>query len=165
MAKRHKLDDADDNRRKTKIRLKKGEIYSPSSSKPHPAMGLVFAGVGLYPLLVGMGVVPVDPGRVHCPLFVLIGIGVAFISGGLAVTLQGLGVSPKSWVTQLVGLLCLGGILTPFLWIVFGNNSVPAPAKICFAAFLGLFVLIFALCTIATLVPGLSERLGIKRIE
>jgi hypothetical protein len=133
------------------------------STKTHPAMGLVFVAAGLFPLLIGLGLVHVDPSTVHAPLFVLTGVGVAFICAGLAASGQSLGVR-KSWIMWLLGLLALGGFLTPFIWIVFGRSDVPIIARIWFGLILGLIAFIAILSSLLNAFPGLADRLGIRVI-
>jgi len=110
---------------------------------------------GVYILLIGLNIVPAA-GKVHAPLFVLVGAGIAFICGGVGAILQGLGVNPRSWINHVVGLGVLGGILTPFVWIVFLNNQVGAPTKLFFMFILGFIAFIVLVIAFARFIPGVK---------
>jgi len=56
-------------------------------------IGALFAGVGLYFIMVGLSVLPIPggPRNLHAPLWVVVCAGLPFFLGGLAVMLQGVG--------------------------------------------------------------------------
>ena len=126
-----------------------------------PLFGLIFIGAGTFPLLLGLGVINIHASA-HTPLFVVASIGIAFIAGGLASSLQGLGVSPNGFTMKVLGLCMVSAILTPFGWIVFGQNGIDLSVKIIFGLFLAFFGLIFLIATIASFAPNLMARLGIR---
>jgi hypothetical protein len=140
------------------------QLYSSKGAvgkRPSPLFGLIFIGAGTFPLLLGLGVINVHESA-HAPLFVVASIGIAFIAGGLASSLQGLGVPPNGFIMKILGLCMVSAILTPFGWIVFGQNDIDMSVKIIFGLFLAFFGLIFLLATIASFAPNLMARLGIR---
>lgn len=65
----------------------------PATPREMIWIGALFAGVGLYFILVGLSVLPIPggPRNLHAPLWVVVCAGLPFFLGGLAVMLQGFG--------------------------------------------------------------------------
>lgn len=65
----------------------------PATPREMIWIGALFAGVGLYFILVGLSVLPIPggPRNLHAPLWVVVCAGLPFFLGGLAVMLQGIG--------------------------------------------------------------------------
>jgi len=65
----------------------------PATPKEMVWIGTLFAGAGLYFILVGVGVLPIPggPRNLHAPLWIVACAGLPFFLGGLAVLLQGIG--------------------------------------------------------------------------
>jgi hypothetical protein len=63
------------------------------TEKPPLWIGLLCTGVGLYFMLVGVGVLPIPggPRNLHGPLWIVVCAGLAFFLGGATVTMQVLG--------------------------------------------------------------------------
>ena len=65
----------------------------PATPREMIWIGALFAGIGLYFILVGLSVLPIPggPRNLHAPLWVVTLAGLPFFLGGLAVMLQGFG--------------------------------------------------------------------------
>lgn len=137
----------------------------PTTTKSSALLGLVIIAVGMFPLLLGLGVIHVATSSAHAPLFVVAAVGAAFVAAGLAVSLQGLGVSPKSFVMKILGLGIVCSMLTPFGWVVFGDSGADMFIRVVFGLFIAFFILIFLIATVASLAPDFAARFGIRVIE
>jgi hypothetical protein len=128
-----------------------------------PLAATLFGGVfmipGIYVLLLGLNVIHATPGSVHAPLFVLIGIGLAFSCAGLSSILQGIGLQ-RSWLGQIVGLGALIGMVTPFLWMAFFNDQITGFPKIMLIGLIGFFLFIMFLILFARFIPGVRVISG-----
>ena len=102
-------------------------------------IGAVTATIGVYYLLVGLGLAPAPPVRgsdAQAPLWLALLIGLIFFAGGAAVMLRGLtGADDKSgelpasasrWTAAiywLLGLLVAMGLATTATWVALGSGS------------------------------------------
>jgi hypothetical protein len=144
------------------------EVFSsntPANRPASPFFGLIFIGAGMFPLLLGLGVIHVPASSVHAPLFIVTAVGAAFIAGGLAATLQGLGVSQNAFIMKILGLCLVCSMLTPFGWVVLGNSGADLFVRIIFGLLVGFFALIFLIATIASFAPNFAARFGFKVID
>ena len=125
---------------------------SPPSRLTLIVATLLTAGFGLYFALIGLGVLPVPggPKNLHGPLWIVLAAGVAFLLGGIAVTLQDAGGADLDtgelpsdaarWVRvaqYLIGVTifaCFGLIGS---WIAFGPGERAFSGKIPGGATLG----------------------------
>lgn len=104
----------------------------PASPRTTFVCGLLAAAMGLFLLLTGFGVVPVNPRSVHGPMWVVSAAGVAFILGGLSIAVGAVhGVSasgelPKDtdWWMRLfytmIGVIIAGALASIGTWVAFG---------------------------------------------
>jgi hypothetical protein len=109
--------------------------------KPQPldkgliAWGLLTAGLGVYPLLIGTGMVGVDPRSVHGPFWTATGAGLIFTLVGISLVIRGItgaadsdGELPKSapwWLRfgyYLAGLAVVGSLAAIGSWVAFGSG-------------------------------------------
>jgi hypothetical protein len=91
--------------------------------------------MGLFLLLVGLGVVPVNPRSVHGPMWTLSAGGIAFMLAGLSIAVGAIhGVSatgdlPKDtgWWMRLfyymVGLVIVGALASIGTWVALGSGE------------------------------------------
>lgn len=94
--------------------------------------GVAAAALGLFVLLVGLGVVPVDPRSVHAPYWIVAAAGTCFLLAGISVAAGAVyGVSetgelPKDagWWTRLfyyaVAVVIAGALASIGSWVAFG---------------------------------------------
>jgi hypothetical protein len=99
------------------------------------AIGALFAGSGLYFILVGLGALP-SPGRIYGPHWLVFAAGLVFIAGGISVLVRGwLSVSDNEsqlpadapgaaatiqWIAALAIIVSLAGIGS---WIAFAGGD------------------------------------------
>lgn len=161
MAKRkgHELEPAGNRRSLSKA---SSSISKPTTQQAHPAFGLIFVGAGIFPFLIGLGVIPIGSAHVHCPLFILTAIGFAFMSAGSLICVQGLGFSPKSKLVSMLGFCTITGLFAPFVWVAFGDSGVEPFARIFVGFIVGIFGLLFAAGALASMFPSLAQKLGIR---
>ena len=75
----------------------------PATNHNHPAWGWLCIAIGLYPISLALGVVPVGDSSVNAPMWILASSGVAFVLGGCMVLL-----GQRSRLNNLLAaLLCL----------------------------------------------------------
>jgi hypothetical protein len=60
-------------------------IHSELSPKSMLLFGLPFCGIGIWTTLMGLGVIAIDPDKLHAPMWVLTAIGFAFLFGGISI--------------------------------------------------------------------------------
>ena len=152
----------------------------PLSSKQTMGIGALFAAVGLYFILLGLGILPVPggPKALHAPFWIVVCAGLIFFLGGAAVFVPATVGEPSAngempanaprWMhfTQyLFGLaifLCFALIAT---WIAIGSGpsaftgTVPVGEMAGRIAF-GIGALIVWLATIAIAISGARKLLG-----
>jgi len=107
------------------------------TDKPTIPVGVLFAGIGLYFVLVGVGVLPVPggPRNLNAPLWVVVCAGLAFLLGGLAVIVGAAGGAnekgtlPKNapaWMKaaqQLLVIAIFGVLAAMGTWVAFGPGD------------------------------------------
>lgn len=110
-------------------------LHKPASSRTTLLCGLLAVAVGLFLLLVGLGVVPVNPRSVHGPLWIVAAAGISFMLAGIAVAVGAIyGVSetgelPKDtgwWMRlffYLIGVIIAGALASVGTWIAFGPGA------------------------------------------
>ncbi len=140
-----------------------------NTHKPTPLTALFVAAVGLYPLAIGLKILPIPAHSLHAPYWVMTAIGCAVLFAGIAIGLQCLNLA-KSWLYNLVAAIILLAMLTPFAWLVFGDSTLPLFLRIAFASpfvIIGLILLPGGKRTIIANPDGkpLSELLKERRIE
>ena len=148
------------------------------------AIGLLFAAVGFYFALVGLGLLPVPGGtkNLHAPLWIVFLAGLAFFLGGVAAILQGVGganahgelpANAPRWMRvaqSLFGLAIFAVFALMASWVAFGPGerhitatipfySGPANEWIGRGAF-GIGAVIMWLATIALAVSGARKLFG-----
>ena len=97
--------------------------------------GLLTVGIGLYPLLIGTGMVDVEPKSVHGPLWIATCAGLIFTLAGISLVIRGLtgaaasdGELPQTapwWLRvgyYLAGLAAVGGLAAIGSWVAFGGG-------------------------------------------
>jgi hypothetical protein len=57
----------------------------PASSRTRFVCGLLAVAIGVFLLLIGLGVVPVNPRSVHGPLWIVSAAGIAFMLAGISI--------------------------------------------------------------------------------
>jgi hypothetical protein len=60
-------------------------IHSELSPKSMLLFGLPFCGIGIWTTLMGLGVIAIDPDKLHAPMWVLTAIGFVFLFGGISI--------------------------------------------------------------------------------
>jgi hypothetical protein len=107
----------------------------PASPRTAFVCGLIAIGMGLFLLLVGLGVIPVNPRSVHGPMWTISAGGVAFMLAGLSISVGAIhGVSPTGdlpentgWWMRLfyyvVGLAIVGALASIGTWVAFGAGE------------------------------------------
>lgn len=121
-----------------------------NTQKPTPLTALLVCGVGLYPIAIGMKILPIPAHSLHAPYWVMTAIGIAVLFAGIAIGLQCLG-QVKTIVYKIVVAIILIAMLTPFAWLVFGDSQLNMFFRIAFAS---PFAIIFLL-----LLPGGKTRI------
>ena len=121
----------------------------PATPRELRWIGAGAAAVGLYFMLVGLGVVPVPggPRNLHSPLWIVLLIGLAFFLGGAAVLIQVIGRANASgelpsdapqWmrvVQYLIGVAIFASFALVGSWVAIGGDPVGSSPQE-FAAFL-----------------------------
>jgi len=114
-------------------------MSEPATGTPKATatIGIAAGAVGLYFVLVGMGVLPIPggTGNLHAPLWTVLCAGLVFLLGGAAVVLQALGgandrgefpTDAPSWLhvaQYLIGLAILASLGAIGSWIAFGPGE------------------------------------------
>ena len=75
--------------------------------------GLPFAGMGTFILLMGLGKIEVDPGKVHAPMWIITLFGLLFVLAGLSFIWHGLGGVRRIAKTKIVKTTRAS---SPWLW-------------------------------------------------
>jgi hypothetical protein len=99
------------------------------------AWGLLTTGLGLYPLLIGTGMVDVEPKSVHGPLWIATCAGFIFALAGISLVIRGMtgvadsdGELPKTapwWLRfgyYLAGLAAVAALAAIGSWVAFGGG-------------------------------------------
>ncbi len=75
--------------------------------------GLPFAGMGTFILLMGLGKIEVDPGKVHAPMWIIALFGLLFVLAGLSFIWHGLGGVRRKAKIKIVKTT---RVSSPWLW-------------------------------------------------
>ncbi|MDQ5937524.1 MAG: hypothetical protein QG574_4883 [Cyanobacteriota bacterium erpe_2018_sw_21hr_WHONDRS-SW48-000092_B_bin.40] len=102
-----------------------------NTHKPTPLTALFVAAVGLYPLAIGLKILPIPAHSLHAPHWVMTAIGCAVIFAGVAIGLQCLSLA-KSLLYKIVTAIMVLAMLTPFAWLTFGYSNLPLFLRIAF---------------------------------
>lgn len=110
-----------------------------------PALfGLVFIVAGAFPFGVATNLINIPGSTVHCPLFVLGSVGLAFMGAGSIVFCNGVGLSRFPRFMGILGLVTIMSFLTPFGWLAIFAPKVELIARI----FIGFFVGVIGLAIV-----------------
>ncbi|HEY7459094.1 MAG TPA: hypothetical protein VH765_10100 [Xanthobacteraceae bacterium] len=161
----------------------------PATPKEMLVVGLIAACIGLFFVLIGLGLVPPPGGKkaLHAPLWVVLCAGLAFLLAGAALLLhlasgakasdEELPPDAPRWM-RVVRYLIMLAIFASFgaigSWVAFGPGdrafslsmpffSGPASEMIGRAAF-GIGAIVVWLCTIAIAVSGARKLLGREKV-
>jgi hypothetical protein len=105
------------------------------SSRGTLIAGLLAAGMGIFPILIGLGVVPVDERSVHAPMWIAIAAGLMFLLAGISIAVGALqGASPSGELPEntgwwlrlfyyLLGLVVAGLLASIGSWVAFGRGD------------------------------------------
>ncbi|MDP3506637.1 MAG: hypothetical protein Q8T09_01480 [Candidatus Melainabacteria bacterium] len=104
-----------------------------NTNKPTPLTALFVTGIGLYPIAIGLKILPISAHSLHVPYWVITAVGITLFFSGLAIGLQCLG-QAKSHLYKIVVAIILLAILTPFAWLVFGDSHLSMFFRIAFAS-------------------------------
>ena len=141
--------------------------------------------MGLFLLLVGLGVVPMNPRSVHAPLWIASAAGIAFMLAGISIAVGAIhGVSetgelPKhtGWWMRLfyyvIGLVIAGALASIGSWVAFGPGPrafsgtglfllSPEASVMVGRIVFGIGAVLTWLCTIALAVSGARKLLSGK---
>jgi len=140
-----------------------------NSQKPTPLTALFVAAVGLYPIAIGLKILPIPVHSLHAPYWVMTAIGCAVFFAGIAIGLQCLSLA-RSLLYKVVAAIILLAMLTPFAWLVFGYSNLPLFLRIAFGfpfVIIALILLPGGKKTIIANPDGkpLIERLKDRRLE
>ncbi len=102
-----------------------------NTHKPTPLTALFVAAVGLYPLAIGLKILPIPAHSLHAPHWVMTAIGCAVLFAGIAIGLQCLSLA-KSLLYKFVTAIMVLAMLTPFAWLTFGYSNLPLFLRIAF---------------------------------
>ena len=123
-----------------------------------PLFGLIFVAAGAFPFLVSLNLINIPGSKVHCPLFVLGAVGLAFIGAGFLVFFNGIGFARFTRFMGVLGLITILSFLTPFAWLAIAAPKVELIARI----FIGFFVSVIGLAIVAgfakTIVFGIPPQ-------
>lgn len=120
------------------------------TQKPTPLTALFVCAVGLYPIAIGLKILPIPAHSLHAPYWLMTAIGIAFFFAGIAIGLQCLR-QAKSLLYNIVVAIILMAMLTPFAWLVFGDSHISMFFRIVLAC---PFAIIFLI-----LLPGGKTRI------
>jgi hypothetical protein len=109
---------------------------TPATHKEMIGIGALSGAIGLYFMLIGVGVLPVPggPRNLHAPLWVGFLAGLVFFLGGVAALLQGIGkanaqgelsAGAPAWMTaaqQLIGVAIFASFAMIGSWIAIGGD-------------------------------------------
>jgi hypothetical protein len=116
--------------------------------------GLIFVAAGSFPFLVSLGLIHVKASSVHCPMFVLGSVGLAFISAGLMVFFQGIGFGRFVRFMGVLGLITILAFLTPFAWLALSAPHVDLFPRILIGFFVGVIGIAIVVGSIKTIFFG-----------
>ncbi len=150
-------------------------------------IGAAAVGIGLYFVLVGIGVLPVPggPRNLHAPLWIVTCAGLPFVLGGFALTLQGIGKTNERgelpegspiWLRAtlyLIGVAIFASFAIIGTWVALGSGprefsgslggfDGPVGSTIGRTVF-GVGAAITWACTIAVAVSGARRLFGPRR--
>ncbi|HTY45867.1 MAG TPA: hypothetical protein VMD52_07760 [Patescibacteria group bacterium] len=106
--------------------LKQTEISaSPKqlSKKGAWFLGSIFITAGLWIILISLKILPVDPSKVHAPLWIIFCAGLVFTLCGTAVINGYAFSSPNVLISDLAGLSIVGLMLVIDGWVAFGPGE------------------------------------------
>jgi hypothetical protein len=149
----------------------------PASSRTRFVCGLLAVAIGVFFLLIGLGVVPVNPRSVHGPLWIVSAAGIAFMLAGISIAVGAIhGVSetgdlPKDagWWMRLfytvTGVIIAGALASIGSWVAFGPGPrnfsgtglfllSPEAGDVVGRILFGFGAVLTWLCTIAIAVSG-----------
>ncbi len=149
----------------------------PASSRTRFFCGLLAVAIGVFLLLIGLGVVPVNPRSVHGPLWIVSAAGMAFMLAGISIAVGAIhGVSeagdlPKDagwWMRlfyHLIGVIIAGALASIGSWVAFGPGPrnfsgtglfllSPEVGDVVGRILFGFGAVLTWLCTIAIAVSG-----------
>jgi hypothetical protein len=99
------------------------------------AIGAVFAGAGVYFMLVGLALAP-SPSKLYAPTWVALAVGLVFFAAGLSVTVRGWLAVPDSQdhlpadapaaafaIQWLAAFVIIAGLASIGTWIAFGTGE------------------------------------------
>jgi hypothetical protein len=112
---------------------KRRKNNTDNTNKPTPLAALFVAAVGLYPIAIGLKILPIPVHSLHAPYWVMTAIGCAVFFAGIAIGLQCLSLA-RSLLYKVVAAIILLAMLTPFAWLVFGDSTLPLFLRIAFAS-------------------------------
>jgi hypothetical protein len=148
---------------------KRRKNNTDTKPKPTPLTALFVAAIGLYPIAIGLKILPIPAHSLHAPYWVMTAIGCAVLFAGVAIGLQCLSLA-KSFLYKIVAAIILLAVLTPFAWLVFGDSTLPLLFRIAFASpfvIIGLILLPGGKRTVIANPDGkpMSELLKERRLE
>lgn len=98
----------------------------PDAPRNRVLLGLAIAAVGLFPALVGFGVIKLDPPSIHAPLWVIAMVGLAFMFAGAAAML-GPDEDGGGGLARALRLACalavIAAIASVSTWVAFGPGE------------------------------------------
>jgi hypothetical protein len=86
-------------------------------------LGSIFILAGLLIMLISLKILPVDPSKVHAPLWVIFCAGLVFSLSGTAIINGYAFSSPNVLISNLVGLSIVGLMLVITAWVAFGPGE------------------------------------------
>ncbi len=120
-------------------------------------MGIVASGTGIFIALIGFGVIPVEAGSVHAPMWIIQAAGASFFFAGIAVAFNSRALASFRFVAHIFGFLTFVSMMSILYYFVYMRPGVPAVVQWSLAIFIGFF----ALGTLLSYIPGS----GVTRVE
>lgn len=126
--------------------------------------GLVFVAAGSFPFLTALNLIHLPGSKVHCPLFVLGSVGLAFMGAGLLLFFQGIGLARFPRLMGILGFITVMSFLTPFGWLAVAAPKIDLIARVVIGFFVGVIGLAIAVGLIQTIIVGGPSNKPYKRI-
>lgn len=124
-----------------------------------PALfGLVFIAAGAFPFAVSLNLINVPGSTVHCPMFVLGSVGLAFMGAGATVFCNNVGLSRFPRFMGVLGLITIMSFLTPFGWLAIFAPKVDLIARIVIGFFVGIIGLAILVGLARTIIFGQAAQ-------